>query len=133
MSAKKMRVTALSRRGRRNTGIEGQTSLSKTARATYDAMIPTDVVIQHEWLFRQCWVEESADELFEVEIDFQAREKRIKKHRTKAITINNNVWIGTAAIILQASRSETTPSSQQALSSVITYRPLPWSPVCQCA
>jgi hypothetical protein len=82
----KIRVTVLSRRGRKKGDAEGQANLSKTARAIYDAMLPTDVVNQHEWLFRQGWVEESADELTEVEMDFQAREKRIEKLRTEALT-----------------------------------------------
>ncbi|WP_193171737.1 HigA family addiction module antitoxin [Nisaea nitritireducens] len=82
----KVRVTVLSRRGRKKAVAKGAASLSTTARAIYDAMLPTDVVNQYEWLFRQSWVEESADELFEVETDFQAREKRIEKLRTQALT-----------------------------------------------
>ena len=39
-----------------------------------------------EWLFRQDWVEEPADEVAEDEIDFKARERRIEILRTKAIT-----------------------------------------------
>lgn len=82
----KIRVTALSRRGRKKAGAKGQASLSKTARAVYESMLPKDVVNQYAWLFRQSWVEESADELGEVEVDFQAREKRIKKLRIEALT-----------------------------------------------
>ena len=81
----KIRVTVLSRRGRKKADAEGQASLSKTARAVYDAMLPTDMVNQYEWLFRHGWVEESADELADDEFDFQAREKRIEKLRTEAI------------------------------------------------
>jgi addiction module HigA family antidote len=82
----KIRVTVLSRRGRKKAGGEGHASLSKTAKAVYEAMRPADVVNQHEWLFRQGWVEESADELNEEKIDFRAREKRIEKLRTEALT-----------------------------------------------
>ena len=82
----KIRVTVLSRRGRKKANAKGQASLSKTARAVYKSMLPKDVVNQYEWLFRQNWVEESADELGEVEIDFQAREKRIEKLRIEALT-----------------------------------------------
>jgi addiction module HigA family antidote len=82
----KIRVTVLSRRGRKKANAEGQARLSKTAKAIYDAMMPKDVVNQHEWLFRQHWVEESADELFEEELDFRAREKRIEKLRIEALT-----------------------------------------------
>ena len=82
----KIRVTVLSRRGRKKTDAHQQAGLSKTARAIYDAMQPKDVVNQHEWLFRQGWVDESADELAEEEIDFQAREKLIEQLRTDALT-----------------------------------------------
>lgn len=81
----KIRTTVLSRRGRKNASARGQVHLSKAARALYDQMIPTDVVNQYEWLFRQGWLEESADELIDEEINFQAREKRIEKLRTEAL------------------------------------------------
>ena len=82
----KIRVTVLSRRGWKKAGAKGQASLSQTARAVYESMLPTDVINQYEWLFRQSWVEESADELGEVAVDFQAREKRIDKLRIEALT-----------------------------------------------
>ncbi|MCP4072048.1 MAG: HigA family addiction module antidote protein [Hyphomicrobiales bacterium] len=82
----KIRVTMLSRRGRKKADTEGHASLSETARAIYDAMTPKDVVNRYEWLFRQRWVEESADELIDEETDFQAREKRIEKLRIDALT-----------------------------------------------
>lgn len=81
----KIRVTVLSRRGRKKADAQGQASLSKTARAIYEGMLPKDIVHQHEWLFRNGWVEESADEIFEEEVDFQAREKRIEKLRNEAL------------------------------------------------
>lgn len=82
----KLRVTVLSRRGRKKADEEGRASLSKSAKAIYEAMRPTDVVNQHEWLFRQDWIDESADELAEEELDFQAREKRVEKLRIEALT-----------------------------------------------
>lgn len=82
----KIRVTVFSRRGRKNAEAEGMANLSTTARAIYDAMQPTNVVNQHEWLFRRDWVEESADELADEKIDFRAREKRIEKLRIDALT-----------------------------------------------
>lgn len=82
----KIRVTVLSRRGWKKAGAKGQASLSQTARAVYESMLPTDVINQYEWLFRQSWVEEAADELGEVAVDFQAREKRIDKLRIEALT-----------------------------------------------
>ncbi|CAI2931700.1 HigA family addiction module antitoxin [Aminobacter niigataensis] len=82
----KIRVTVLSRRGRRRADEEGQASLTKKAKMVYAAMQPKDIVNKHEWLFRQGWVEESADELAENEMDFQARERRIEKLRVEALT-----------------------------------------------
>ena len=41
---------------------------------------------KYEWLFRQGWVEESADELAGDEMDFRAREQRIEKLRVEALT-----------------------------------------------
>ncbi|WP_395674643.1 HigA family addiction module antitoxin [Inquilinus sp.] len=82
----KIRVTVLSRRGRKKADEEGQATLSKTAKAVYASMEPVDVVNKHEWLFRQGWVEESADELADVELDFQARQRRIDDLRTDALT-----------------------------------------------
>ena len=82
----KIRVTVLSRRGRKKADEEGQATLSKTAKAVYASMEPTDIINKYEWLFRQSWVEESADELAEVELDFQARQRRIEKLRTDALT-----------------------------------------------
>ncbi|ALI11106.1 addiction module antitoxin [Pseudomonas fluorescens] len=88
----KIRVTVLSRRARKKVGEGGQAILSKTAKAVYASMEPTDVVNKYEWLFRQGWVEESADELSDIELDFQARERRIEKLRSEALTeiIANN-------------------------------------------
>lgn len=82
----KIRVTVLSRRGRKKADKEGQATLTKNAKAVYDAMQLKDIVNRHEWLFRQVWVEESADELTEDEMDFQARERRIEKLRIEALT-----------------------------------------------
>lgn len=81
----KIRVTVLSRRGRKKTDEESQASLTKQAKAVYAAMQPKDIVNKHEWLFRQGWVEESADELVEDEVDFQARARRIEKLRVEAM------------------------------------------------
>lgn len=82
----KIRVTVLSRRGRKKVDEEGQARLTTKAKTVYAAMQPKDIVNKHEWLFRQGWVEESADELAEDEIDFQTRERRIEKLRVEALT-----------------------------------------------
>jgi addiction module HigA family antidote len=82
----RIRVSVLSRRGRKKADEDGQATLSKTAKAVYASMEPTDVVNKYEWLFRRGWVEESADELSDEELNFQARERRIEKLRFDALT-----------------------------------------------
>lgn len=82
----KIRVTVLSRRVRKRLCEEGQTSLTEKARAVYAELQPKNIVNKYEWLFRQGWVEESADELAEDEWDFRARDQRIAKLRVEALT-----------------------------------------------
>ncbi|EMQ1230743.1 HigA family addiction module antitoxin [Escherichia coli] len=82
----KIRVTVLSRRGRKKVNEEGQASLTEKAKAVYAELQPKDIVNKYEWLFRQGWVEESADELAGDEMDFRAREQRIEKLRVEALT-----------------------------------------------
>jgi len=82
----KIRVTVLSRRGRKKVDEEGRASLTKKARAVYASMQPKDIMNKHEWLFRQGWVDVSADDLAEDPMDFQAREQRIEKLRVEALT-----------------------------------------------
>ena len=41
------------------------------AKAVYAELQPKDIVNKYEWLFRQGWVEESADELAGDEMDFE--------------------------------------------------------------
>ena len=83
----KIRVTVLSRR-RRKTALDevSQARLTKIAKDVYASMEPADVVNKHEWLFRQGWVEESADELFIEGLDFEARDRRIEKLRLEALS-----------------------------------------------
>lgn len=82
----KIRITVLSRWARKRADDDGWAGLTKKAKTVYAAMQPHDIVNKHEWLFRQAWVEESADELAEEELDFQARERRIEKLRAEALT-----------------------------------------------
>lgn len=81
----KIRVTVLSRRGRRRTKDKGFPTLTKTAKAVYAVMEPTDLANKHEWLFRQSWVEEAADELEDDDLDFRKRDERIEQLRVTAL------------------------------------------------
>lgn len=82
----KIRVTVLSRRGRKKVNEEGQASLTEKAKEVYSKLQPKDIVNKYAWLFRQGWVEESVDELTGDEMDFRAREQRIEKLRVEALT-----------------------------------------------
>ena len=83
----KIRVSTLSRRAamraKKNANAAG---LATTAKAAYAALEPSDPLNKHAWLFRDGWVEESADEIEDLErIDFQKREDRIQERRIAAL------------------------------------------------
>jgi addiction module HigA family antidote len=83
----KIRVTTLSRRAamraKKNAGIAALTGRAKEA---YAALEPSDLLNKHAWLFRDTWVEESADEIENIEkFDFRKRQERIKSLRTEAL------------------------------------------------
>ncbi|ODR91500.1 addiction module antitoxin [Sinorhizobium alkalisoli] len=101
----KIRVTVLSRRGRRRAKDGDFAALNKKAKAIYDSMEPKDVINKHEWLFRQAWVEESADELDDDQLDFRKREERIAALRREAL---REIYQerGTAGIFELASRGQ---------------------------
>jgi addiction module HigA family antidote len=83
----KIRVSTLSRRAGRRSKNEGDAaSLTATAKKAYAALEPSDVLNKHEWLFKENWVEESADEVHnDEEVDFRRREERIQELRVKAL------------------------------------------------
>ncbi|MDR6841329.1 HigA family addiction module antitoxin [Pseudoxanthomonas sacheonensis] len=81
----KVRVTVMSRRGARRSKEQNFPQLSAKAKITYKALEPSDLLNKHEWLFRQHWVEESADELQDDDHDYHKREARIAKLRTEAL------------------------------------------------
>ena len=82
----KIRTSALTRRAIKRQGNERRAEkLTERARAAYAALLPKDVVLKNEWLFRKHWVDESADELEVEEIDFRARDQRIERMRVIAL------------------------------------------------
>jgi plasmid maintenance system antidote protein VapI len=83
----KIRVSTLSRlaaiRSKKNARVP---VLASKAKAVYAALEPRDLLNKHAWLFRDTWVEESADEVGDVEkFDFEKREERIQKMRVDAM------------------------------------------------
>ena len=55
------------------------------ARAIYEKLASRDPIRRHAWLFAGAWVDYSADELDEEELDAEEREKRIDALRTHAM------------------------------------------------
>jgi addiction module HigA family antidote len=82
----KIRVTTLSRRATMRAKKENVANLAAAGKAAYAALEPNDLLNKHAWLFRDGWVEESADEIEDIEkIDFRKREDHIQKLRTEAL------------------------------------------------
>jgi len=79
----RIRRFALTRVGRRRVSEE---ATRNRAREMYMKLEPSDPVIRHGWLFAKQWVEESADELDDGDVDFTAREERIHALRIKSLS-----------------------------------------------
>ena len=80
----KIRVTVMSRRGlKRSRGTAA--GFSVAAKKAYESLEPSDLLNKHAWLFRQAWVEESAEELDDDQMNFQKRDERIAKLRAEAL------------------------------------------------
>ncbi|VVE51245.1 addiction module antidote protein, HigA family [Pandoraea iniqua] len=83
----KIRVSTLTRRAALRTKKSGQTThLATAGMAAYAALEPSDPLNKHAWLFRNGWVEESADEIDDIEkIDFHKREEHVTRLRVAAL------------------------------------------------
>ena len=82
----RIRRSALTRRSRRR-GIDD--AERKCAREAYALLESQDAVTRNQWLFLSQWLDESADELEDEELDYQKREERIARHRRDAL---QEVW-----------------------------------------
>ncbi len=82
----RIRVRTMTHRGRKD---QWAPRTSKTAKAAYQMLLPKDLVLRHQWLFAKQWVEESADELAEVDLDFRKRDERIAALRSVALS---EIW-----------------------------------------
>lgn len=82
----KIRTTILSRRGAKRAKSEDEFArLSAAATIARQQLEPTDILNKSEWLFREHWVQTSADELHDGEMDFEKREEHISQLRAKAL------------------------------------------------
>lgn len=80
-----LRQRILSRRSRRHNNPDDYVALTDAAKAARQALEPTDIVLKHAWLFRGQWLTESAEELEDVDFDFNQREERVAARRTEAL------------------------------------------------
>lgn len=74
------------RRGRRRNMTAGSRA---KARDAYESLAPQDVVVRHQWLFANHWVDESFAELEDDSYDYRKREERIGSLRVSAL---KEVW-----------------------------------------
>ena len=81
-----IRLTVLSRRKVKKVREESKAILTKKGEAVYAKLQPKDIVIKYEWLFREAWVKESADDLEVDEIDFREHDQHIEQLRVEALT-----------------------------------------------
>ncbi|MCP3462137.1 addiction module antitoxin [Bradyrhizobium sp. CCGUVB23] len=83
----KIRVSTLSRRAALRSKKDAQAkALASAAKAAYVSLEPADIVNRHAWLFRDSWVDESADEIEDLqEVDFTKRNERIQDQRADAM------------------------------------------------
>ncbi|WP_081085014.1 HigA family addiction module antitoxin [Burkholderia territorii] len=82
----KIRTAILSRRGAARAKSKSEFArLSAAAIIARQQLEPTNLLHKHEWLFREHWVQTSADELHDEEVDFEKREERIAQLRTDAL------------------------------------------------
>lgn len=92
----KIRTSTMSRRAALRTKRNGKTPKSTAiAKGIYAALEPSSLTDRHAWLFKNSWIEESADELEDIEkIDFAEREERIRDQRIRALQeINDKLGI----------------------------------------
>jgi addiction module HigA family antidote len=93
-----IRKRLLSRRVKRHTKSDDYVALSKAAKEARSALEPANLLQKHEWLFRNHWVEESADDLADDAHDWQKREERVSALRADALREIHGA-LGTAGVV----------------------------------
>ena len=82
----RIRRLTFTRRGRRR-GVRGEAL--ERARAAYERLEPRDPLVRHSWLFVNFWVEPSADEIEEEDLDHNKRTELTRGLRLSAI---KEIW-----------------------------------------
>lgn len=100
----KVRTSALSKRAALRKKKEGDAALIAAAKTAFHALEPTGVVNRNLWLFKDHWVDESADELDDFDkLDYREREMRISRLRVRAL-LEVHQAVGPAGLLELASR-----------------------------
>ena len=81
----KIRVSVLSRKVRKSAQKLGFTEFTTQAYYVYEKLQPRNVVLKNLWLFHNPWVNESANESLDEEVDYRRREKYVKELRINAL------------------------------------------------
>ncbi len=82
----RIRRSTMTRRGMRN---GSETAMRADAKAAFELLCPADLVVQNQWLFATQWVEESADELDDDDLDWRERDERIANLRRDVL---RQIW-----------------------------------------
>ncbi|MHC5305802.1 HigA family addiction module antitoxin [Bartonella sp. LJL80] len=101
----KIRVTVKSRRSVQQAEKSGRAIMPPAAQLAYENLQATDILIRHQWLFKDTWIVESADELEKGDIDFKKRDTWVKNQRVAALRdiINDR---GLAGVLELADKSK---------------------------
>ncbi|MBF0610435.1 MAG: HigA family addiction module antidote protein [Magnetococcales bacterium] len=102
-----IRVSFRSRRAKHKLNDEEAVSLSTTSEAVIKKLESNDILNKHAWLFQNGWIDESTNELENIdELDFDQRQEHIKKLRTDAL---QDIFThqGLAGILALSERGET--------------------------
>lgn len=59
------------------------------ARHAYASLTPRDVVIRHQWLFAEHWLQESVEEMEDDRLDYRKREENVRNARVGAL---REIW-----------------------------------------
>ena len=81
----KIRVAILSWRGAMRSKKGGANRLTSAAQAAYAALAPCDLLNKHEWLFRDGWIEETAEDVPDGARDYRRHEERVTKLRVDVL------------------------------------------------
>ncbi len=62
-----------------------KSDISQKAKNAYDALLPEDLILRYEWLFRENWVDESIDQIDDFKFNIREQEVRIRSLRKNAL------------------------------------------------